>query len=109
RLLVSVVWHLIWNLHVNRVIKNPDSSLTVADIHKHWLSNINAALRRDRILTDKIKFGPLALKKQLLLNTWSGLLLDEDSVPDWTYTAGLDLHRGVLVGMGPTTNRNGIG
>jgi hypothetical protein len=66
---------------------------------------VNRALRRDRLLTDKIKFGPLALKKQLVLNTWSGILMDEESLPDdWIY-------EGVLVGMRPISNdnRNGIG
>jgi ribonuclease HI len=58
-------------------------------------------LKRDWILTDKVKFGTLALKKQLVLNTWSGLLKDEDSLPDdWTKIEG------VLVGIWPM---NGIG
>ncbi|KAJ7719014.1 hypothetical protein DFH07DRAFT_761317, partial [Mycena maculata] len=64
-----------------------------------WLKAVNSALRRDRILTDKIKFGTLALNKQLVLNTWSGLLMDEDSMPDdWTYTE-----------IRPTTDKSGIG
>ena len=51
----------------------------------------------------KVKFGPLALKKQLVLNMWSGLLMDEDSLPeDWTY-------EGVIVGMQPMIDRHGIG
>ncbi|KAJ7279953.1 hypothetical protein C8J57DRAFT_999500, partial [Mycena rebaudengoi] len=54
---------------------------------------VNRALRRDRLLTDKIKYGPLTLKKQLVLNTWSGILMDEESLPDdWIY-------EGVLVGI----------
>jgi hypothetical protein len=73
----------------------------VANIHNHWLNLVKSALRRDRILTDKVKFGPLALRKQMVLNTWSGLLMDEDSLPDdWTLTEG------VLVGIWPM---NGIG
>ncbi|KAJ7708297.1 hypothetical protein B0H17DRAFT_917165, partial [Mycena rosella] len=103
-ILISVGWHLIWNLHVLRVITNPGYILTEETIYNHWLKNINAALRRDHILTDKIKFGPLAFKKQLVLNTWSGLLMDEDSLPeDWTCTEG------VLVGMRPSNDRHGIG
>ncbi|KAJ7690182.1 hypothetical protein B0H17DRAFT_840783, partial [Mycena rosella] len=50
----------------------------------------------DRILTNKIAYGPLAFKKQLILDTWSGLLMDEDALPDdWTLTEG------VLVGIRP--------
>ena len=68
-----------------------------------WVNAVNRALRRDCLLTDKIKFGQLTLNKQLVLNTWSGLLMDEDSLPDdWT-------HEGVLVGMRPINNRHGIG
>jgi hypothetical protein len=61
------------------------------------------ALLRNRMLTDKLRLGPLALKSQLVLNTWSGHLMDENSLPDdWT-------HDGVLVGMRPIVDRNGIG
>jgi hypothetical protein len=84
--IVSVAWHTIWNLRVNRVITNLDRILTESAIHDQWLKAINGALQRDRLLTDKIRFGTLMLKKQLVLNTWSGLPMDEDSLPDdWTH------------------------
>ncbi|KAJ7805427.1 hypothetical protein B0H14DRAFT_2611421 [Mycena olivaceomarginata] len=38
--LVSSAWHLIWNLHVNRVIANPDRILTAAEIYNQWLNTI---------------------------------------------------------------------
>jgi len=102
-ILVSVAWHLIWKLRLTRVIDNTEMRLATTEIHNRWLKEVNAALQRDRLLTDKIKFGPLALKKQQVLNTWSGLLMDEASLPDdWT-------HEGVLVGMQPLNDRNGIG
>ncbi|KAJ7233326.1 hypothetical protein C8J57DRAFT_1090626, partial [Mycena rebaudengoi] len=104
-ILISVAWHLIWNLRVNRVIISQDRRMSAAEIHNKWLNAVNKALMRDRLLTDKTKFGPLALKKQLVLNTWSGILMDEDSLPDdWIY-------EGVLVGMRPISNgnRHGIG
>jgi hypothetical protein len=67
------------------------------------LKVVNRALQRGRLLTDKIKFGPLAFKKQLVLSTWSGLLMDKDSLPDdWTYEE-------VLVGIWPISERHGIG
>jgi hypothetical protein len=57
-------------------------------------------LRRDCLLTDKIKFGPLGLKKQLVLNTWSGILMDEALLPDdWT-------NEGVLVGIQSMDNKH---
>jgi hypothetical protein len=88
---------------VNWAIKSQDMILNTTHIYDQWLNTVNRASTRDHLLTDKIKFGPLVLKKQLVLNTWSGLLLDEDSLPDdWTYERA-------LVGMRPINNRNGIG
>ncbi|KAJ6480389.1 hypothetical protein C8R45DRAFT_832163, partial [Mycena sanguinolenta] len=102
-ILVSIAWNQIWSLRTNRVIKFPDRTASEKEIHNHWLAAINRALQRDRLLTNKVKLGPLALNKQLVLNTWSGLLMDEASLPDdWT-------NEGVLVGMRPITDRHGIG
>ncbi|KAJ6482673.1 hypothetical protein C8R45DRAFT_831025 [Mycena sanguinolenta] len=65
---------------------------------------VNAALKRDIRLTNKIRFGGLSLRRQLVLDTWSGTLADEDSLPDdWINT------KGVLVGIWPINNRFGIG
>ncbi|KAJ7721206.1 hypothetical protein B0H16DRAFT_1335464, partial [Mycena metata] len=103
-ILISIAWHLIWSLRVSRVIRNPDMILNRTSVHNQWLTAVNRALERDRILTSKVRFGSLATKKQLVLNTWSGLLLDEDSLPDnWLYTEG------VLVGIQPKTDETGIG
>ncbi|KAJ6507644.1 hypothetical protein DFH09DRAFT_942844 [Mycena vulgaris] len=106
-ILVSTAWHTIWNIRNDRVLKNPGRNITDTEIHNRWLKSINSALGRDRILTDKLKFGDLALNKDLVLRTWSGLLMNEDSLPDdWTYTVG------VLVGIQPlrlNDSRNGIG
>ncbi|KAJ7751323.1 hypothetical protein DFH07DRAFT_745689, partial [Mycena maculata] len=83
--------------------KNSERTFTPKEIHNQWLNGVNQALRRDCLLTDKLKFGPLTLNKQLVLNTWSGLLLDEHSLPDdW-------INEGVLVGMRPMTDKHGIG
>ncbi|KAJ6563260.1 hypothetical protein DFH09DRAFT_1082320 [Mycena vulgaris] len=80
----------ILNIRNDRVLKNPGRNITDTEIHNRWLKSINSALGRDRILTDKLKFGDLALNKDLVLRTWSGLLMNEDSLPDdWTYTVGV--------------------
>jgi hypothetical protein len=60
------------------------------------------AVRRDCILTDKLRFETQAIKRQLVLNTWSGLLMDEDSLPDDRINTP-----GVLVGIRP--KKDGIG
>jgi ribonuclease HI len=84
------------------VIEDPDRIQSTPVIHNQWLKAVNSALQRDRLLANKIKFGSLALKKQVVLNTWSGLM-DEASLPDdWT-------REGVLVGMRPINDRTGIG
>ncbi|KAJ7839656.1 hypothetical protein B0H13DRAFT_1650072 [Mycena leptocephala] len=102
-IIVSVAWNLIWNLRVSRVITHPNIIITDTEIHNRWLKAINGALQRDRLLCDKIKFGTLALKKQCVLNMWSGLLLDEASLPDnW-------INEGVLVGIQPIVDKIGIG
>jgi hypothetical protein len=101
-ILVSVAWHLMWNFRRTRVIQSQGRLLDTIEVHNQWLKAVNVALRRDCILTDKIKLGPIALKKRLVLKTWSGLLMNEDSLPDdWT-------NEGVLVGMRPI-DRHGIG
>jgi hypothetical protein len=99
----ATAWHLMWNLRHGRFIVALDRIQSTSGIHNQWLKVINAALTRDCLLTDRIKFGPLAHKKQLVLNTWIGLLIDEESLPEnWT-------HEGVLVGIRPITDRHGIG
>jgi hypothetical protein len=77
---------------------------TSNEIHNRWVSMINSALKRDKLLSNRVRFGSLAIKKQLVLNTWSGTLLDEDSLPDdWINS------KGVLVGIRPATRKNGVG
>ncbi|KAJ6468949.1 hypothetical protein C8R45DRAFT_837685, partial [Mycena sanguinolenta] len=102
-ILISVAWHLIWHLRRERVIENPDRVHSDMEIHNRWLKAVNAILTRDRLLANTARFGSLAFNKQLVLNTWSGILADEDSLPDdW-------VHEGVLVGMRPMTGKQGIG
>lgn len=51
---------------------------------------------QDRLLTDSMRYGKRATKIDLVLKTWSGLLKDEDNLPDnWIRQTG------VLVGMTP--------
>ncbi|KAJ7506053.1 hypothetical protein B0H11DRAFT_1707609 [Mycena galericulata] len=102
-IIVSTSMYLIWNLRNARVFETPTPA-SETEIHNRWVSQMNSSLRRDQLLTNRTKFGPLAFKKQLVLNTWSGTLLDEDSLPDdWTKS------KGVLVGIRPNTPKNGVG
>jgi hypothetical protein len=103
-ILVSVAWHEIWRLRVDRTLTHPGKIHSELAICTQWMRSINASLNRDRILTNKTRFGPLSFNKNLVLNTWSGLLLNEDSLPDdWTY------EKEILVGIQLYTVKNGIG
>ncbi|KAJ7855665.1 hypothetical protein B0H13DRAFT_1641799, partial [Mycena leptocephala] len=99
-IIVSVGWNLIWDLRVSRVIPHPNIVLTESEIHNRWLNQW--ALLRDRFLCDKIKFGILGLKNQCVLNTWSGLLLDEASLPDNR------INEGILLAVQPIVHKIGI-
>jgi hypothetical protein len=44
----------------------PDKTLAAKEIHNRLLNAVNRALQRDRLLTNKIKFGPLTVNKQLI-------------------------------------------
>ncbi|KAJ7656123.1 hypothetical protein DFH06DRAFT_992146, partial [Mycena polygramma] len=100
-------WHTIWNIRNDKVLKNPNRCIGDVESHNRWLKAMNSALGRDRIFTNKLKFNNLALNKDLILRTWSGLLMNEDQLPDdWTYTEG------VLVGIQPlkmNDSKHGIG
>ncbi|KAK7019938.1 hypothetical protein R3P38DRAFT_2631262 [Favolaschia claudopus] len=101
-ILVSTSMHLIWKIRNERVLENKIVSNT--EVHNRWLSLINAALKRDQLLTNKARFGSLAKKPQLVLETWSGVLHNEDSLPDnWL------LEKGVLVGIRPISQKIGVG
>ncbi|KAJ7724824.1 hypothetical protein DFH07DRAFT_871826 [Mycena maculata] len=87
-IIVSTSMHLIRNLRNTRVLQTPTPASKI-EIHNCWVSLMNFALRRDQLLTNQTKF---------VLETWSGTLLDEDSLPDdWIKSEG------VLVGIWPNT------
>jgi ribonuclease HI len=102
-ILISTSMHLIWKLSNERVFET-FTPATDSEIHNRWVAMINSALERDQILTNRARFGSLAIKKKIGLNTWSSTLLNEDSLPDnWTKS------KGVLVGIRPATRKNGVG
>ncbi|KAJ7095072.1 hypothetical protein C8R44DRAFT_645044 [Mycena epipterygia] len=101
--IVLTSMRLIWNLRNERVFET-HAMASENEIQNRWVSLINDALKRDMLLTNQAHFGSLAIKKQLVLDTWSGALFDEDSLPDdWTRS------NGVLVGIWPITRKNGVG
>ncbi|KAK7006810.1 hypothetical protein R3P38DRAFT_2555121, partial [Favolaschia claudopus] len=92
----------IWNIRNERVLGG--QTHTEAEIHNRWVGLLNAELKRDQLLTDKIRFGSLSRKRQLVLETWSGVLHDEDALPeDWINC------KGALVGIRRATQNSGVG
>ncbi|KAG2752749.1 hypothetical protein P692DRAFT_201706744 [Suillus brevipes Sb2] len=85
--------HLIWKLRCERVMRfnnEGDKFHSENKICNRWISTIN------KILTNTARYSKRALKESLVLRTWSGVLLDEDELPDsWIKYAG------VLVGILP--------
>jgi len=103
-ILVSTSMHLIWRLRNERRFDKSDEQHTHTEIHNRWVAAIDSVLKRDRLLTNKIHFGRLAFKREMVLYTWSGILWDEDSLPDdWIQSDR------VLVGIRPIYSKHGIG
>ncbi|KAK7038579.1 hypothetical protein R3P38DRAFT_3311573 [Favolaschia claudopus] len=100
-ILVSTSMKLIWTLRNERVF---DGKIAASnEVHNRWLALINSALKRDQLLTNRYRFGNLSKNTNIVLETWSGALANEDSLPDdWTQV------KGVLVGIWPAA-RNGVG
>ncbi|KAG1759797.1 hypothetical protein EV702DRAFT_985928 [Suillus placidus] len=99
KILVLESAHLIWKLRCERAIRfdgDKDKYHSETEIYNKWIHAINMRLKFDRLLTDSMRYGKRAAKIDLVLKTWSGLLKDEDKLPDnWIRQAG------VLVGMTP--------
>ncbi|KAJ7138537.1 hypothetical protein C8R43DRAFT_1089353 [Mycena crocata] len=94
RIIVSESAHLIWRLRCERVIQEKNAASN-NEIHNRWLRGINNRLRIDCALTNEMKYGKKSLRNDVVLNTWSKVLKEEDKLPqDWTRETG------VLVGIG---------
>ncbi|KAI9068536.1 RnaseH-domain-containing protein [Trametes sanguinea] len=105
RIVLTESVHLCWKIRCERVIDN-DPALP----HRHgdlalrtrWLAAMNRRLAIDQQLTRAIK-GRVYLDRALVLRTWTGLLVDEASLPeDWI------LRSRVLVGI-PALSDRGVG
>ena len=96
-ILVTESAYLIWKLHCENVIKsegNPERFHPPAEIHNRCVAQINHCLHLDTLSTSKRLHGKNAVTQQLVLQTWSRVLKDEDSLLDnWIW------QQGVLVGI----------
>jgi ribonuclease HI len=97
RIIISESAYLIWKVRCERVIERNCKELwhTPQELYNRLQHTLNRQLELDRAMTDK-KFAKKALSEEKVLNTWSGILKDEYSLPDnWIK------HPGVLVGIRP--------
>lgn len=98
RIIISESAHLIWKLRCNRVVgtdNSPEQWSSQQEIENKWLSAINRRLTLDRAMT-KSCYGSKALQDNTVLDTWSGTLYQEESLPNnWLRKSG------VLVGIIP--------
>jgi len=89
--------HLIWKLRCQWIIENKGNLTklpTREEIHNRWVKSMNLRLKFDKLQMDTKRYGSRAMKSDLVLKTWSGILLDEDNLPDnWIWESG------VLVGI----------
>ncbi|KAJ7177630.1 hypothetical protein C8R46DRAFT_889037, partial [Mycena filopes] len=103
-LLVATSMQFIWKLRNERHFDKGNEHHTHTEIHNRWVAAIDSLIKRDRLSASKIHFGRLAFNKQTVLNTWSGILWDEDCLPDdWIQSER------VLVGIRPISTKCGIG
>lgn len=94
RIIVSESAHLVWKLRNERVIQEKEPA-SAREIRGRWLKAINSRLVVDAALTNNTKYSKKAIKKDLVLRTWSKVLQNEEQLPkDWTRETG------VLVGIG---------
>ncbi|KAJ7574635.1 hypothetical protein C8J56DRAFT_719140, partial [Mycena floridula] len=93
--LVPLSAHMIWKIRCDIVVKLRDIP-SHAETHNKWVHAVNERLQADCLLTSWFRCGPKALPRQVVLDTWSGTLLNEASLPDdWIWNPE------VLVGIGP--------
>ncbi|KAG1837674.1 hypothetical protein C8R48DRAFT_751614 [Suillus tomentosus] len=96
-ILITESAHMIWKLRCEHVIKfdNAEEKFhSDKEIHNRWITTINKRLKFDKLLTNTSKYGKSALRENLVLRTWSGVLKGEDNLPDnWIRKEG------VLVGI----------
>ncbi|KAG0702107.1 hypothetical protein DFH29DRAFT_755173, partial [Suillus ampliporus] len=64
------------------------------EVYNRWINAINTRLKFDQLLADPMRYGRKAIKADNVLKTWSGILHNEENLPDnWIRQSG------VLVGM----------
>ncbi|KAL4080425.1 hypothetical protein J3A83DRAFT_4084907 [Scleroderma citrinum] len=91
--------HLIWTLRCSWIIRDEGNltKLPTEDkIHNKWVKTINMRFKFNKLQTDTKRYSSQAIRSDLVLKTWSGVLLNGENLPDnWIWESG------VLVGITP--------
>ncbi|KAJ7195743.1 ribonuclease H-like protein [Mycena pura] len=85
RVLISESAYLIWRLRNERVIQNEGAPASAEEIKNKFKFTINQRLQIDKILANRPRKGKLpTLPPKLVLGTWSGIMDNEQNLPnDW--------------------------
>lgn len=85
--------HLIWKLRCERCIAkgdDPTFSHTDTEIHNKWVSALNKRIAIDCALTDKTKYGRMAIPEGTVYRTWRRCLKNESDLPEkWIKSLGV--------------------
>ncbi|KAH7881896.1 hypothetical protein F5I97DRAFT_1790314, partial [Phlebopus sp. FC_14] len=74
-ILLSESVHLIWKIRCECAIKGDKH--TIVETQYHWIHTINKGLKFDCLSSNEHKFDYIAVRKKLVLQTWSRVLLHE--------------------------------
>lgn len=93
RIILAEAAHLIWKVRCERVINEDKYSWgrvpSTQEIKAKWNHAIQERLTTDRLSTFE-RAGPRKIKKEIVLETWRGVLYNERSLPkDWTSVDGV--------------------
>ncbi|KAJ7581922.1 hypothetical protein C8J56DRAFT_793587 [Mycena floridula] len=93
--LIPLSAHIIWKSRCDIVVKGKDIP-SHSETHNKWVHAVNDRLQADCLLTSRFRHGPKALPRSVVLETWSGTLMNEASLlDDWIWNPE------VIVGIGP--------
>ncbi|KAG2337475.1 hypothetical protein BDR05DRAFT_952620 [Suillus weaverae] len=60
------------------------------ETYNRWIHAMNMRLKFDRLLTNSKRYCKKAIQAEKVMKTWSGLLLNEDGLPDnWVHQSGV--------------------
>uniref|UniRef100_A0A8H7XWQ9 Uncharacterized protein n=1 Tax=Psilocybe cubensis TaxID=181762 RepID=A0A8H7XWQ9_PSICU len=92
-ILLSETAHLIWKEHGRRRIQEGSDPLKLPPptaMRKRVLASLNARLRAEMLATNRIRYGKLALKADVVEATWWGVLANRHLLQDdWLRETGV--------------------